>query len=415
MATDRAQHTGARTAMALLPSATALSMLQLFLISAFGPVLVGALDLSPLWLGLVPMVGFSTATLLSVPSARLVHWMGPRRCLMTLLAGSAASLAIFSTATGYGALLISAAICGLCQALTNPAANELILQTVPPRRQGLATGLKSCGVQGGALLAGLPLAALAGWLGWRSAPGVAAVAAAAATVCAYRWLRALPTRSVHPTPHRLARPDAGTAWMVLYSLLLGAGLSATTVYLPLFAHERLGLSTHGAAALTAVASGAAVIGQVLWSRLAHCAKAAGGLPLALAGLSAIAGIGIVVSCHLGTWVVVLATIGIGLFATAANAVVNVVIIRWGPPGRCTSATAYASMGKFAGFALGPPVFGCLAHRSYATGWFTVTAAFLAAAITATVWWLRHGPSLSLTNPFQGVALLEGRRDHAVRV
>lgn len=78
----------------LLTSAMAFSMLQLFLLGALGPRLVGELGISPAVLGLTTTIGFGTAAALSPAGGRIVDRFGPRRSLVALLLLSAAALEI---------------------------------------------------------------------------------------------------------------------------------------------------------------------------------------------------------------------------------------------------------------------------------------------------------------------------------
>ncbi|MEU2490989.1 MFS transporter [Streptomyces sp. NPDC007883] len=143
-------------------------MLQLFLLGALGPRPVGELGISATLLGLTTTIGFGTAALLSPVSGRIVDWIGPRRGLVVLLLVAAAALAAIGAAPGAGLLLGAVALGGLPQALANPATNKAIL-AIPAERRGAVTGLKQSGVQLGEFAAGLPLAALAGGIGWRGA------------------------------------------------------------------------------------------------------------------------------------------------------------------------------------------------------------------------------------------------------
>ncbi|MYT24460.1 MFS transporter, partial [Streptomyces sp. SID7760] len=128
----------------------AFSMLQLFLLGAFGPRLVDESVCSPTLLGLTTTIGFGAATLLSPVGGRVVDRTGPRRSLVALLLVSAAALALIGAAPGPGLLLAAVALGGLPQALANPATNKAILAAVPPGRRGSVTGMKQSGVQLGA-------------------------------------------------------------------------------------------------------------------------------------------------------------------------------------------------------------------------------------------------------------------------
>ncbi|REK92029.1 MFS transporter, partial [Streptomyces inhibens] len=172
----------------------AFSMLQLFVIGAFGPRLVGEGTISGTVLGLTTTAGFGAAALLSPMAGRLVDRVGPRRCLVALLLLTAAALTLIGLAPGTVLLLAAVALGGLPQALANPATNKVILAAVPAERRAGVTGLKQSGVQFGAFAAGLPLSLLAAGVGWRGAVWAAAGASALAALWAARTLPPDPPR-----------------------------------------------------------------------------------------------------------------------------------------------------------------------------------------------------------------------------
>ncbi|MFD0412575.1 MFS transporter [Streptomyces sp. NPDC127108] len=383
---------------ALLTCAMAFSMLQLFLLGALGPRLVDELDISPTVLGLTTTIGFGTAAVLSPAGGRIVDRVGPRRALAALLLLSAVALALIGAAPGAGFLLAAVALGGLPQALANPATNKAILASVEPARRGAVTGMKQSGVQLGAFAAGLPLAALAGWLGWR---GAVWTAAGAAVVTAVWALRTLPPDA----PARTGAPPAslvprGTiAWLAGFSLLLGCGIASVNTYLALYGAHRLDLGPGAAGALVAVLGVSGVVGRVAWSKAATPGRAewlpgllaagAVGAALLLAGAAAL---GVLV------WP---GAVAVGVFAVSANAVSMVLVMQRAAPGRAGQDSALVSAGFFAGFALGPPLFGLLASADhYGWGWALVTTEFAAAGAVALTWAVRERG--------RGVGVGEGR-------
>ncbi|MGI5429277.1 MFS transporter [Streptomyces sp. CA-179760] len=360
----------------------AFSMLQLFLLGALGPRLVAELDVSPTVLGLTTTVGFSTAALLSPLGGRVVDRVGPRRCLVSLLAVSALALALLGSAPGTGVLLTAVALGGLPQALANPATNKAILAAVPPARRGSVTGMKQSGVQLGAFAAGLPLAALAGLTGWRGAVWTAAGAAVVAAVWAALALPADPPAKSTPA---VWVPRGMIAWLMAFSLLLGCGIASVNTYLSLYGTERLGLGPTAAGALVAVLGVAGIAGRVGWSKVAGRPERAAWLPGSLA-VGAVAAALLLAGSSTVRPLAWVAAVAVGVFAVAANAVSMVLVMQRAAPGRAGQDSALVSAGFFVGFAVGPPLFGMLAEAGrYGGGWLLVAAEFAGAGAVALLW------------------------------
>ncbi|KOU27508.1 arabinose ABC transporter permease [Streptomyces sp. WM6372] len=372
---------------ALLTSAMAFSMLQLFLLGAFGPRLVDELGVSPAVLGLTTTIGFGTAAVLSPVGGRMVDRTGPRRSLVVLLLVSAAALALIGAAPGPGFLLGAVALGGLPQALANPATNKAILAAVPPARRGSVTGMKQSGVQLGAFAAGLPLAALAGGVGWRGAVWTAAAAAALAALWAQRALPADPPAKA-AAPGASLVPRGTIAWLAVFSLFLGCGIASVNTYVALFGAQKLGMGPTAAAALVAVLGVAGIAGRVGWSKAARPGRAEW-LPGALAAGAVLAACLLAAALYARplVWVAVVA---VGVFAVSGNAVSMVLVMQRAAPGRAGQESALVAAGFFAGFAVGPPLFGLLAQAGrYGPGWLLVAAEFTAAAAVATAWAVRE--------------------------
>ncbi|MET7359854.1 MFS transporter [Streptomyces sp. NPDC005562] len=376
---------GAMTA--LLTGAMAFSMMQLFLLGALGPRLVRDLDVSPTVLGLTTTVGFGAAAVLSPLGGRVVDRVGPRRCLVALLAVAAGALALIGSAPGAGFLLAAVALGGLPQALANPATNKAILAAVPAERRGAVTGMKQSGVQLGAFAAGLPLTALAGLAGWRAAVWTAAAAAVGAAVWAARTLPADPAPK--SPPPAVWRPRGTIAWLAVFSLLLGCGIASVNTYLSLYGAERLGWGPTAAGALVAVLGVAGIAGRVGWSKVAGDPDRARRLPAALSAGAVAAALLLAASsyAHPLVW---LAAVAVGVFAVSANAVSMVLVMQRAAPGRAGQDSALVSAGFFAGFAVGPPLFGVLASSGrYGAGWLVVAGEFAAAGTVALTWAVRE--------------------------
>ncbi|MER5421976.1 MFS transporter [Streptosporangium roseum] len=383
-ASDRVRE---RRVAVLLTMAMGVSMLQLFLIGALGPRLVGEAGVSRTAIGLTTTAGFGVAALLSLTAGRWVDRLGARRCLVALLLLAAVALALIGSAPGTPALLAAVALGGLPQALANPATNKVILTTVGPGRRGAVTGWKQSGVQLGAFAAGLPLAALAAWTGWRGAVWTAAVTAALIACWA---VRVLPSDSTAAAPPPSDVPRARVGRLALFSFLLGCGIAAVNTYLALFGAERLGLGPVVAAWPVAVLGLAGVAGRVGWSRRAGRLDRAEGVLLPLAAGAC----GAALLLGAASWAPFLVWVGaaaVGAFAVAGNAVTMLAVIKRADPRSAGRDSALVSAGFFAGFAAGPPLFGILVETGgYGPGWGLVAAEFAVAAAVAAPLRLRAG-------------------------
>ncbi|MFG2288189.1 MFS transporter [Streptomyces sp. NPDC048595] len=366
----------------LLTCAMAFSMMQLFLIGALGPRLVGELGISRTVLGLTTTAGFGIAALLSPVAGRLVDRVGPRRCLVALLLTSAAALTLIGAAPGPAVLLVAVALGGLPQALANPATNKVVLAAFPPERRGSVTGFKQSGVQFGAFAAGLPLSLLAAGVGWRGAVWAAAGTAAAAAVWAARALPADPAAAAAGGVRPVAS-SRGVVWrLAAFSLLLGCGIASVNTYLALFGAQRLGMPPTTAAAMLAALGVAGIGGRVAWARAAGRPGRAEVFPalLAAGAVGAALLLAAALPVRLLAWP---AAVAVGVFAVSANAVSMVLVMQRAAPGRAGADSALVSAGFFAGFAVGPPLFGVLVSATgYGPGWLLVAAEFAGAAMVA---------------------------------
>ncbi|MEU6187675.1 MFS transporter [Nocardia sp. NPDC047038] len=380
----------------VLTAAMAFSMLQLFVLGALGPRLVPDLGMSTTALGLTTTMGFGTAALLSPLAGSAVDLLGPRRCLIALLLTVTVALGAIAAAPAYGVLLAAVALGGVPQALANPATNKAILAAIPPTYRAGVTGAKQSGVQLGAIAAGLPLTALAASAGWRTAVWTAAGIALLVALWVWRTLPADPSRQHHGTTSSSIgdepQPrgnDGIVYWLAVYSLFLGAAMASINTYLALFGERRLGLGAAAAGTLVAVLGVAGIAGRIGWARVAGNPRAAVVLPAGLAFGSGIAAL-LLAASALMTGVVWIAVIAVGIFGMAGNAVSMVLVIQRSAPGRAGRNSALVSAGFFAGFAIGPPLFGTVVPSiGYSNSWLMVAVEFAVAAAVAALWAVRE--------------------------
>ncbi|WP_154697604.1 MFS transporter [Lentzea guizhouensis] len=360
---------------AVSTAAMAVSMLQLFVLGALGPVLVTELGVTEWQLGALVAAGFAVAALLSLPAGSLVDRVGPQRSLVGLFVVSAVALTVLAVAGSAWWIAVGVALGGVPQALANPATNKVVLAAVAPEHRGSVTGWKQSGVQLGAFVAGVPLASAAAVVDWRWGVGVLALlclAGAAATA-----------RLAVPTPPAKSGSGDGVGDRVralaAFSLALGFGLASVNTFFALYGVHRLELPAPVAAWLIALMGLVGIAGRVWWSGAAGKADDPAAV-LPLLGLGSVVSVAVVAFADVAHWLVWFGAAGIGVFAVAGNAVSMVAVMRAVPQKLAGRAAAVASAGFFCGFAVGPPVTGLVVSRAgYTWLWVTVGAAFAVAA------------------------------------
>lgn len=359
--------------------AMASSTIAVYAIAALAPFLVADLGLSRAALGGLITVSFTVAAAGSLVAGHLVDVVGARIGLCALCAIVVVSLWTAS-AGAYAWLAAALAVTGLGQALANPATNVLVASAVPAGKRGSAIGIKQGGIQLAAFVAGLALPPAAAAAGWVTALRVSTVVPIAVAVAAHRLV---PSRGpARPGRRwRWSMPDRWLAWLIGYSLLLGAGLSALNTYLPLYANQRLGFGTAAAGALLAAFGVTGLAARILWGRWADRASV---VTVALPWLSG-AGVGGTALVWLAgvTWpgLVWVGAVVVGGSATAANAVSMLAVVLRGTA--TGAASGLVAMGYFAGFATGPTLFGMVADSAgWSFTWPLVGAVFAAAVLAA---------------------------------
>lgn len=307
---------------------------------------------------------------------------GARRATLVTLVVAAGSLTAVALAPGFGFLLVAAGLTGLAQAGGNPATNKLIAERVPTGRRGMVTGLKQSGVQIGVFLGGIALPPLAVLFGWRSAVLVFAVIPAVAAVVA--WI----TLDDDPPPTTLGIDTARVTWrpnrsimrLAGYGMLLGAGGSAITTYLALFAQESLGVGVAAAGRAVALVGVLGIIGRISWGRISERRLGPGRSLEFIALIAAGTAMLLAAAPRLGIISLWLAAIGVGVSAVSWNAVGMLAIIVDVAPAETGRASGVVLAGFLSGVAFGAPLLGRSVDLlgTYTPGWLGTAVVFLIA-------------------------------------
>lgn len=263
----------------MFPSTLALTMTasayQIFAIAILATYLIDDLGLSRAQIGLIGSVNTAVGALTAPTTGRLTDRIGARRSVVTLLALSAACMAVMAVAPNAWWLAVAAAIGGIPQGWGNPATNSLISTRVAPGRRGGVTGVKQSGVTLGVFLSGLTLPWMASAWGWRGACAVFAGAFALLAAAVQFTLAADPPRGYDtaggstPQGDRRVPLDPFVRRLAVYALLMGTAGGAVGRFFPLYAEESLGFSLETAGLLTALGGLIGMGARVLVGRWAE--------------------------------------------------------------------------------------------------------------------------------------------------
>ena len=369
----------------LLGAAMALPMLVFYAIGALGPFLVADLQVPEHWLGYLTMSAFGLAALLSLGAGAIVERLGGRRALGLLFGCCAAAYTLAGVLPGFLGLVLALAVCGVAQALANPATNLLIAEQFPVAERAATVGFKQAGVQVSALFAGLLLPLLAQYLGWRVALVLFAPLALLLGWTVLRHLPSLPA-SARGASTTLRRPSTGLALLMAVQCSVAIALSSFVTYLGVFARAQ-GVPAVLAGSLVAVFGVMGIVARVLLTPLAARLRDESLMLGALCALAALAVFSLsraTPQAWIWLWV---GSIGMGLTAVATNAVAMSMVLRDRAFGAPAASASLLSVGFFAGFALGPPLFGALLRaRGYGLVLDTMIVALLLGMLLCL--WLR---------------------------
>lgn len=367
--------------------------MALYALTALSPIITVELGLGRTGFGSLATMAFAIAAGCSTFGGRFIDRAGPRVVLLALFAGSGAALLLVAAAPNYSWLLVAVSLSGAAQSLSNPITNRLIATRLLPGQRGLAMGIKQSGVQLMQFVAGATLPAAALMLGWRRALGLTAILAVIGLAFANATVRRVP-RTDRTVPSVAAKEPLPTVvwWLTAYLLLVGAGLQATNVYVPLYSFEALGLSSTAAGATAAVMGGVGLAARFGYGRIAERLQQPRGFLFVLAAL---AGIGTFILMIPALRVPSLVWVGAaihGLTALASNVVAMMAVVMLVPTRQVGAASGVMAMGMYIGFGLGPVVFGMLTDSTgqYLAGWMFVLALYGLATLV-TFLWTRRGP------------------------
>lgn len=400
------------------------SSYQIFALGVLAVDLIDDLGVSRTALGVLGSVNTLVGALSAPAIGRFTDRIGASRSTVMVLVVSAVGMGLLAVGGSWWSLGLAAVVSGIPQGWGNPATNALIASRVPVGQRGTITGLKQSGVQFGIFLSGLTLPTLAALLGWRGAMWVYAVVFALLALFVRFTLgsddeldltsssgtdetsrpeqrsssSAIGTRDhrppmsiQHQTDSVLGVPEPATdspsvkrfIWLLaLYGFLLGAGGGAIGRFLPLWAHEEIGMSTTAAGLLVALGGLLGIGARVIAGRVTERVASAPRLLSILAVLGASYSLVLVFTPPLPVWLLwpasVLAAIGIG----AWNAVAMLAVIMFVTKSSAGRASGIVMLGFLGGLSVGAPLAGWVIDQydSYQPVWIGAAVASLLGAV-----------------------------------
>ncbi|MDJ0417637.1 MFS transporter [Rhodococcus opacus] len=389
-----------RGLLPLLTAAMAIGPLLTYGLSSTSALVIDSLGITAVQFGMLATLTFLTAAALSLAFGRFSDRFPARALLVTVFAGAAFSFVVAALSTNYLWLLAAMALSGAAQALSNPVTNRVISDHAPPAKRSPWIGVKQSGVQASQLAAGIGCPTLALAWGWRGPLWVGAAIAGISAVLAWRFApsRARSRRSAGAlefappsfgrTEHRSLPP---AIWLfAAYALFSGAALQATNIYLPLFAHDEMGLNLTVAGLTAAIAGLIGVTARIGWGRALAGKTGPFVLLLILASGSTLGALALLGAQILGWLPLLWLGVGVhGATALAANVVLMagaLRVVQTSAVGRASSAIA---VGMYLGFACGPALMGLLSDHTggFATGWSAAVALYTV-CIALSLWGIR---------------------------
>lgn len=157
---------------------TTVGVFSVFLTGAMAPVISKSFPFTDTNLGIVVTIFFLSGAVFSAFFGRLADKKGGLIIMIAGISTCAVCLcAIAVLVHSWQELAVFLGLCGIANSAIQPAANHLLANTIPSKRQGTAFAIKQSAIPVTTLLAGLAVPSIALTIGWRWAFGVAGLVA----------------------------------------------------------------------------------------------------------------------------------------------------------------------------------------------------------------------------------------------
>jgi len=378
--------------LALVTAAHGFGALSVLAVAPLAPFLLESLQLTRAQVGWFLPAVYLGGVLMSLPAGWLTDRLGVRATLALgqLVIGVGVILAALGA--NLAACLACLVFAGFGFSVLNPASGKAVVEWFPPRRRGVAMGIKQTGLTLGGLTGALTLPPLALAFGWHTAliaAGTLSLVSAALVALVYR---SPAVTAVAPTAARvrvgelrvfLRRP--GVLVVFFSGLVLSIAQSSVLAYLALYTRETFAVSAVAAGQFLALAQVGGTASRLAWGAVSD--RLFGGRRRPGVVVNALIGAGAYGALALGAWlpaplVIPLAVIaGAGAFGWVG--LYFALVAEIGGARYAGLLTGVAVAFAWSGVLVGPPGFGLLldATGAYTVPWLVLAAISLAVALT----------------------------------
>lgn len=327
---------------------------------------------------------YVVSSAVSPVGGRLVERLGPPRALRVACLGATLGLAGIASAPNAATIVVFLSLLGLPNALMQPAANQILSDRVPVRRQGVAFGIVQSSIPSATLLSGALLGIFGSQGHWRAAVWtVAGLTLAAQLVVGLRPRAGDGDRRASAARAAVLPPPVGGSPLMVAMVVTAVLASMAATSLPSFVASTgaaRGLEPGEVATIQVVGSLACIGLRVLaaWrgSLLAGWRVLVGVAGMLLVGATGFALLSVGSAAAFCVGVVVAYAFGWGW-----NGLFNLSVSR-ARAGRVSSATGMTQGGVFLGGVLGPLLFaGVLDAQGVGAAWLAVAVAAFVASLS----------------------------------
>jgi len=365
----------------VLTACMGISMMPFIAVGVLAPLLIQELDISRATIGLLVALGSLTSGVLAPIGGRAIDRVGGRTGILFVFSVGSLSLAMMAFASALWQLMVAMLFAGACRAGGNSATNTVIRSRVEVGRRGWVTGIKQSGESIAIVVGGSMLPTVALNLGRRGA--LLIVAALSSVGLALASISFKGADQVGRNPVSRKGPLRPSIYRLsAFTCATGAAGGTVSTYLPLYAHERGGISLAVGGSLMVVVGLVAMVARLLWSRWAERIFAIPTALTVMAGLAALATVQMILAPNMGPSGFWLAASLFGASALPIGSVLMLGTMEESEEWNTGRATGVLAVGLGMGQVFAPPIFGWLVDRTggYHVGLFMVMALYTLAAL-----------------------------------